>query len=109
MEQGIVCLSICDSFRLPVGYEVQLREAMVAAYTEVIGGIPEISDPELPNMPDEMPIYPTVHVNEFGSQYRYIDHTYVRNYKCTHPHHIYLQGIRDQQPSKKPTPSYSIR
>ena len=71
--------------------------------------ISEISDPELPRMPDEMPMYPTVHVDEFGNQYRYIDQTYVANYKRTHPHHIYLQGFLDQQPSKKPSSSYSIR
>lgn len=109
MEQGVVCLSIYDSFRVPVGYEAQLREAMVSAYREVIGGIPEISDPELPRIPDEMPTYPTVHVDEFGNQFSYIDQSYVRNYKRTHPHHIYLQGFLDQQPSKKASSSYSIR
>lgn len=92
MAQDIVCLPIFDSFRVQVGYETELREAMISAYQEVLGGIPEICDPELPREPEIMPEYPTTFHDDQGRPYKMIDQTYVKNHLLTHPHAIYLQG-----------------
>lgn len=92
MAQNIVCLPIFDSFRVQVGYETELRDAMIAAYQEVLGGIPEICDPELPREPEIMPEYPTTFHDDQGRPYKMIDQTYVKNHLLTHPHAIYLQG-----------------
>ena len=100
MEQGIVCLPIFDSFRVQVRHEAKLREAMIAAYQEVLGASPEISHPEPPKIPDEMPLYPTVFEDTEGNHYKLIDQTYVDNYRNTHPHHVYLQGFWESAGNK---------
>lgn len=100
MEQGIVCLPIYDSFRVQVRHESTLRQAMNAAYQEVLGAIPEISDPEPPKIPDEMPLYPAVFQDDEGNHYQLIDQTYVVNYRKGHPHHVYLRGFLESAGTK---------
>lgn len=93
LEQGIVCLPIYDSFRVQTGYEFQLREAMITTYKAVLGTAPEISDPEMPREPDEMPVYPTIFRDDDGKEYQMTDWTYQRNLRKTSPYHLYLEGF----------------
>lgn len=93
MQQGIVCISIYDSFRVPVDHERALRQAMIEAYQEFLDEIPEIAEPELQAPEEEMPVYPLVHVDENSNEYQYTDWVYQKNLRQSSPYHLYLSNF----------------
>lgn len=109
MQQGIVCISIYDSFRVPVDHERALRQAMNGSYQEFFDETPEIAEPELPAAEVEMPVYPLVHVDEHGNEYQYTDWDYQKNHRQSSPYHLYLSSFWDGKPSKEARTSLTIR
>ncbi len=77
LSQGIICLPVHDSFIVIAEYEPQLRQAMVEAFGEVVGGVPALKLTEIGQTSFEPVFYPS------GE----LDLTYLRSLESTSPYH----------------------
>jgi hypothetical protein len=92
LSQDIICLPVHDSFIVIADYEPQLRQAMVDAFGEIVGGAPALKLTEIGRTTFEPVFYPS------GE----LDLTYLRSLESTSPYHQFHRSYFDQPTNPHP-------
>ena len=92
LSQGIICLPVHDSFIVIAEYEPQLRQAMIEAFEQIVGGAPVLKLTEIGRSSFEPVFYPS------GK----LDLTYLRNLESTSPYHQFHRSYFDQPTNPHP-------
>ena len=92
LDQGIVTLCIHDSFIVIADYEPQLRQTMVEAFREIVGGAPALKLTETGRTTFEPVFYPSGALNL----------EYQRNLESRSPYHQFHRSYFDQPTNPHP-------
>ena len=94
LSQDIICLPVHDSFIVIADYEPQLRQAMVEAFREIVGGAPALKLTETGRTTFEPVFYPSGELNL----------EYLRNLESRSPYHQFHRRYFDQPTNSHPPP-----
>ena len=94
LSQDIICLPVHDSFIVISDYEPQLRQAMVEAFREIVGGAPALKLTETGRTTFEPVFYPSGELNL----------EYLRNLESRSPYHQFHRRYFYQPTNSHPPP-----
>ena len=94
LSQDIICLPVHDSFIVIADYEPQLRQTMVEAFREIVGGAPALKLTETGRTTFEPVFYPSGELNL----------EYLHNLESRSPYHQFHRRYFDQPTNSHPPP-----